>query len=200
MNNVRNKASKHNRDRSADKAVTDDQAANIKLVQKAADRDFEAFGELYSIYLDRIFRYIFYQVKDKMTAEDLTEEVFVKAWRAIDSCKGREETFSSWLYRIAQNHVIDSLRSKKRRQSLETEMVDSIADAAQTIGGDLEWQELLGEITYLPQSQRQVIILKFVEGLDNREAAKILGKSQGAVRILQMRALAALRKELDKEK
>jgi len=74
-----------------------------KLVEKAADGDYAAFGELYSLYLDRIFRYVFYQVKDRMRAEDITEEIFIKAWKAIDSCKGKEQTFPAWLYRIVHN-------------------------------------------------------------------------------------------------
>jgi len=177
------------------------------LVERAADGDFEAFGELYSIHLDRIYRYVFYQVKDNITAEDITEEVFVKAWKAIDSCKGKEQTFSSWLYRIAHNHVIDNLRRLKRRQSIEIETVDieietvdKVSSLELELEGELERQELLGVMACLPQNQRQVIILKFIEGLDNYEIGQVMGKRQGAIRVLQMRGLATLRRELSSEK
>jgi len=135
-----------------------------------------------------------------MTAEDITEEVFVKAWKAIDSCRGKEQTFSSWLYRIAQNQVIDTFRSRRKRLSVEIVTADKGAIPQVEAEGDLEQPELLEMITYLPQNQRQVIILKFIEGLENHEISNIMGKSQGAIRVLQMRALARLRKDLASEK
>ena len=181
---------------SADEVVTDDQLTVIRLVERAAEGDVEAYGELYSIYLNRIYRYVFHQVRDKMIAEDITEEVFVKAWKAIDSCRGREKTFLPWLYRIAQNHVIDNLRRSKKQTSIEMETVGELGSPQLEVEGDLERQELLGVIARLPQNQRQVIILKFIEGLDNPEIASIMGKSQGAIRVLQTRALARLRKYL----
>ena len=168
-----------------------------RLVKKAAGGNFNAFGELYSIYLDPIYRYVFYQVNDRMTAEDITEEVFVKAWKAIGSCKGKEKTFLSWLYRIAHNHLINTLNYMKKYISIEKV---ELIDPKQKIGAEIECQELIEMITYLPKHQKQVIILKFIEGLDNREIGKIMGKNEGAVRVSQMRALATLRQELGNEK
>ena len=196
MVDFRSKNTGQNGSGSADEAVTDDQLTVIRLVEKAAGGDVEAYGELYSIYLARIYRYVFHQVRDKMIAEDVTEEVFVKAWKAIDTCRGREKTFLPWLYRIAQNHVIDNLRKRKKQPSIEMEAVGEVGSPQPEVGEDLERQELLKVIAHLPQNQRQVIILKFIEGLDNPEIASIMGKSQGAVRVLQMRALARLRKYL----
>lgn len=164
------------------------------LVEKAITGNFAAFGELYDIFIDRIYRYVFYQVKDKMTAEDITEEVFLKAWKAIRSCKGREKTFSSWLYRIAHNHMINTLRSMKKFTPLEEV---EIYDPKQEIGAEIEHQELLKTLDCLPEKQKQIIVLKFIEGLDNREIGKIMGKSEGAIRITQMRALSALRLKLE---
>lgn len=171
-------------------------ARSVSLVKRAASGDSEAFGELYSIYFDRIYRYVMYQLRDKMTAEDVTEEAFVKAWKAIGSCKGKEKTFSSWLYRIAHNQVVDNLR--KQRKHLSTEM----GDLAEVGGYEpkeqerLEQQEMLAVISDLPSNQKQVIILRFFEGLANQEVAQIMGKRQGAVRMLQTRALASLRQVL----
>jgi RNA polymerase sigma-70 factor, ECF subfamily len=166
------------------------------LVEKAVSGNFSAFGELYDIYLDRIYRYVFYQVKDKMTAEDITEEVFLKAWKAIKSCKGKEKTFSSWLYRIAHNHMINTLRSMKKFTPLEeVEIIDPKGE----VGAEIENQELLKTLDCLPENQKQIIVLKFIEGLDNREIGKIMGKNEGAVRITQMRALATLRLKLGSE-
>lgn len=200
MRFVRNKVAGENKAEATTKAVIYDQPRILGLVERAIGGDFEAFGELYSIYLDRIYRYIFYLVKDRMTAEDITEEAFFKAWKAIKSCKGKERTFSSWLYRIAHNHVIDYLRSRGKYLSLEMEIIGKVSGPELEVEGALEQQELLGVIDCLPQNQRQVIILKFIEGLDNSEIEQVMGKSQGAIRVLQMRALAALRQELSREK
>jgi RNA polymerase sigma-70 factor (ECF subfamily) len=135
-----------------------------------------------------------------MTAEDVTEEVFLKAWKAIKSCKGKEQTFSSWLYRIAHNQVIDNLRSQRKYLSTEMEPSAEVNGPELEAEGKQERQEMLETISCLPQNQKQVIILKFIEGLDNQEIGKIMGKSQGAIRVLQMRALATLRQILSREK
>jgi RNA polymerase sigma-70 factor (ECF subfamily) len=166
------------------------------LIGQAADGSFEAFGRLYSIYLDRIYRYVYYQVRDKMTAEDITEEVFVKAWKVIRSCRGREDTFSAWLYRIARNHLSDTFRNNGRVTSLDGEKAADVADPCERVETGAEYHELLQKIAGLPEVQRQVIILKFIEGLDNREIGRILGKNEGAVRVAQMRGLESLRNML----
>ena len=181
------------------RSVTGGQSEVVRLIKRAAGGNFEAFGELYNIYLERIYRYVFYQVRDKMTAEDLTEEVFLKAWKSIDTCRGKEQTFSSWLYRIAHNHVIDNLRSQRKYLSADMEALAEVSSPELGEEGKLERQEMLEVISDLPQNQKQVIILKFIEGLGNREIGQIMGKSQGAIRVLQMRALASLRERLSVE-
>ena len=183
----------------AAKSVNNDQSAIIKLVRRAASGEVEAFGRLYSNHVERIYRYVFYQVRDKMTAEDITEEVFIKAWRAIDSCRGKEETFSSWLYRIAHNCTIDVLRRRQKQLAIETGSTVEVSHHQPEIETELKRRELLEAIAYLPQNQRQVITLKFIEELDNQEIGQVMGKNQGAIRILQMRALATLRQRLSGE-
>jgi RNA polymerase sigma-70 factor, ECF subfamily len=176
-------------------------AAEIKaLIGQAAGGNFQAFGSLYGIYMDRIYRYIFYRVNDKMTAEDITEEVFVRAWKAIRSCRGREDTFQAWLYRIARNHLADCLRGTGRVTSLDKDGTIDVADPRGRVESGAEYKELLQAIAVLPEVQRQVVIFKFIEGLDNREIGLVLGKNEGAVRIAQMRALAALRDKLGEER
>lgn len=167
-----------------------------ELIGQAAGGNFKAFGEIYKIYLDRIYRYVFYQINDKMTAEDITEEVFLKAWKAIGTCKGKEKTFSSWLYRIAHNQLMNTLRDNNRITSLENQTPGKFADSKQEINTNIEYQELLKTISDLPKNQKQVIILKFIEGLDNREISKITGMREGAIRVSQMRALATIREKL----
>jgi RNA polymerase sigma-70 factor (ECF subfamily) len=170
------------------------------LIKKAAGGSFKAFGSIYSIYLDRIYRYIYYQVNDRMTAEDITEEVFVKAWKSIRSCKGREDTFQAWLYRIAHNHLANCLRGSGRVTSLEKDGTIDLPDPYQRVESGAEYGELMKAVSSLPEIQRQVIILKFIEGLDIHETGRVLRKKEGAIRIAQMRALAALRDKLGEER
>jgi RNA polymerase sigma factor (sigma-70 family) len=169
------------------------------LVTQAISGDVEAFGELYTNHVTKIYRYVYYNVHDKEHAEDITQEVFLKAWKAIGSCRGKEKTFSSWLYRIAHNLIIDKLRKSQKQPSREAELPEDIRDTSDRMEISLEQRDLLKVIDVLSPNQRQVIVMKFIEEMDNREIAETMGKSTGAIRILQMRALETLRKTLGKE-
>jgi RNA polymerase sigma-70 factor, ECF subfamily len=140
---------------------------------------------------------VYYQVGDKMTAEDITEEVFVKGWKAIQTCRGREETFVAWLYRIAHNQVIDTFRQSNR--NLHRDDIDIADDTSPEYEAEtrMEKQQVLAAVLRLPETQKQVILLKFLEGADNTEIGRIMGKRQGAIRALQMRALAGLKRMLE---
>ncbi len=129
----------------------------------------------------------------------------MKAWRAIRSCKGGRLSFSTWLYRIAHNHTIDYFRTRQPDVSLDrevldnVEILDNVVDPEQEVERHLMHQGVLELVSHLPPDQKQVIILKFIEGLDNREIEQITGKRQGAIRVTQMRALATLRQRLSEE-
>lgn len=196
LGDSRNNFSEGNKDNSAAGSGTDNKPETTRLVKEAVKGSFEAFGQLYRLHVRQIYQYVFYQVGDKMTAEDITADVFLRALERIDSCAGKETTFKAWLYRIAHNRVIDHFRSQRRHLSLETD----IGDLKQEPTKGLERQELLDIIAELPHNQRQVIILKFIASLSNPEIGKIMGKSEGAIRILQMRALTSLRKKLGRER
>ena len=196
MKVVCNKVREEKKSRATAAVSIRDPSEVAQLVDRAAGGNFEAFGQLYGIYLDRIYRYAFHQVQDRMTAEDITEEVFVKAWKAIKSCKGKGQTFSAWIYRIAHNHIINTLRNTQKFASIDMENIAEISSPKLELEMKLEQQELTEMIADLPQNQRQVVVLKFIEGLDNKETGKIMRKSEGAVRILQMRALTALRQKI----
>ena len=199
MDHCRNKGHQENINHPAFKPETSEKSTAEKLVVQAVNGNTDAFGELYSLFVEKIYRYIFYHVKSKTTTEDITGEVFLKAWRAIGSCRGKENTFSSWLYRIAHNQLIDEIRKRQRHPSVELENAENIRDSESSVEEYSKQQELLRVIDCLPPNCKQVIILKFIEGLDNREIANIMGKSEGAIRVLQMRALSTLKKELSKE-
>ena len=170
-----------------------------ELVKNAVCGDVNAYGELYKTCLDRIYRYVFWQVGNAMQAEDITEEVFIKAWKAIGSCRGKEHTFVSWLYRVAHNHIVDTLRKHKSDLPLDDNNTSIIADVEHIAESSLQLQEIQKAISTLPEQQRQVILLKFFNEADNNEIEHIMGKKQGAIRALQMRALISLRQRLSLE-
>ena len=183
----------NNRDQTdIDKRIT-------KLIDRTAKGNTEAFGEIYDILVERIYRYLFYLVGDKMTAEDILQETFVKAWRAIQSSKVKSQTFIPWLYRIAHNQFVDTIRKNRRHLSTMEKVENSYVTRVPDYVVDAEQRDLLKVVDTLPRMQKQVIILKFIEGLSNLEIGQVVGKSQGAVRILQMRALTSMRQQLAAE-
>jgi RNA polymerase sigma-70 factor (ECF subfamily) len=175
-------------------------ANTFLLIKRAAGGDSEAFGKLYDIFLEPIYRYIYHHIGETKTAEDIAQEVFIKAWKAIKSCRGKEKTFKAWLYRIAHNHTVDYFKCHRDESRIDDQNVadklDSPEISLEETEKEYEVNRVLSEMTSLPDSQRQVVVLKFLEGLDNREVSRIMGKSQGAVRVLQVRALAGLRERM----
>ena len=166
-------------------------------VKMAIDGDVDAYGVLYNTFVAPIFRYVFFQVSDRMKAEDITQEVFIKSWKSIRTCRGKEDIFSAWLYRIAYNQIVDTLR--KNKQEISLELTDPVGNTNTESEAEtsLEWQRVLEALKTLPKPQRQLIILKFMEGVENDEIGDIMGKRQGAIRALQMRALDNLRQRLN---
>jgi RNA polymerase sigma-70 factor (ECF subfamily) len=168
------------------------------LVLRAIQRDQEAFGELYDRHVVRVYRHIYYMVGNAAEAEDLTAQTFLRAWEAIERYQVRGAPFVSWLLRIAHNLGVSHLRSKRESSQLH----DGIIDEKER--RDPEWsyqqtaeEELVREaILHLREEQRQVIILRFIEDLDYREVAEIIGKSVAAIRVIQHRALNSLRKQM----
>ena len=182
--------------RTSDTAVPQDLVIT-GLVRKAIKGDVEAYGQLYSMYLDRIYRYVFNKVNNIMLAEDITEEVFIKAWKAIKTCQGKEQTFVPWLYRIAYNHLVDTFRKNHREVSFENLNIADDSNPQKEAEDRLEMQKVLEAVKTLPEMQKKVILLKFRDEIDNVEIGRILGKRQGAVRALQMRALINLREKFN---
>jgi RNA polymerase sigma-70 factor (ECF subfamily) len=170
------------------------------LVKHAVTGAADAFGELYQLYLDSIYRYIYYRTGDTSDAEDLTEQVFLKAWEALPGYKRRGNPFTSWLYRIAHNIVIDHHRRQKTAVSMAlTEEVDLVSEEPTSLEQVIKAEEaaaLAAAIAQLPDEQQQVIVLRFIEGWKHAEVAHIIGKSEGACRIIQHRALTALNRLL----
>lgn len=168
------------------------------LVVKSQKGDREAFAKVYDIYVTPIYRYIFYKVKAH-NVEDLTEILFLKAWENIRKYKKRKNTtFKSWLFRIAHNLVVDHYRLNREHSSLQEWIPDNKkeADPTRLAQDSLNSDRLKLAMSKLKKNYQQVLILKFVNDLSNTEVSNVLKKSEGSVRILQFRALKALKLEL----
>ncbi len=169
------------------------------LVQRSVEGDAVAFGKLYALYLDAIYKYVFYRAGNRVEAEDLTERVFLKAWEAIGGYEDQGGHFSSWLYRIAHNVVIDYYRTRKEEPLFQSQVPPPVGKEPGPEELYLRSEEailLQRAISKLSEEQQQVVILRFVEGLTHAQVSEIVGKSEGACRVIQHRALATLSKLL----
>jgi RNA polymerase sigma-70 factor (ECF subfamily) len=173
------------------------QADERDLIRRARQRDADAFSELYRRHVDRIFRYVLLRVGDEAVAEDLTSDVFVRALEAMDTYEDRGAPLAAWLYRIASARVIDHWRRLQRAEvSLDAAEVDVPIEMSTS---DVVAYKILAEsMRQLTDEQQEVIILKFVEDYSIAEIAQITGRTEGAVKALQHRALASLARMMDK--
>ncbi len=172
------------------------------LVERAQQGDRDAIEELYLIHFDRIYSYLHMSVGNRHDAEDLTTQTFLKMLEKIDKFRWRSAPFSAWLFRIAHNLAMDHFRSRRRWQPQEEvpephgeEEPSAEAAAMQSIGRE----SMMELIDGLSPEQQQVLTLKFVFGFANAGVATILGKTEGAVKSLQHRALASLQKQIARE-
>lgn len=172
-----------------------------QLAERAAKRDRAAFAALYNLYSDKIYKYIYYKSGRTDEAEDLTAQVFLKAWEAIPNYRWEGYPFSTWLYRIAHNRVIDYYRTYRETFPLNT------AWAQQNGGDPLEAADqvftqtrIRAALRHLTPDQQRVITLRFLDGYSTAEVASIMDKDTDAVRALQHRALRALQSWLKDER
>lgn len=170
------------------------------VVQRAQQNDPNAFAELYDEYFDKIYRYIVIKIGDREEAEDMTQQVFLKAHQSISSFKWKGVPFSAWLYRIAHNLIVDYIRkSKKRPDTLpdETLLTDNSGKTPEElVERRMDIEQVMDAARHLTESQREVISLRFAGEMPIAQVAKIMGKSQGAIKALQHSAIVSLRKLL----
>jgi RNA polymerase sigma-70 factor (ECF subfamily) len=168
------------------------------IIERAKRGETQAFGLLYDHYHERIYRFIFLKVSNKEDAEDLTHQVFLSAWQNIKNYKEFGFPFSSWLYKISRNAVIDFYRSKKIETSLEEVQNELSSDEIKTDNIDLKIQieEVMKALKQLKPDYQDIIIMRFVDDLSVKEVAKALDKSEGAIKLMQHRAINNLKKIL----
>jgi RNA polymerase sigma-70 factor (ECF subfamily) len=170
-----------------------------KFVKKAIAGDKNAFAELYNLFLDRIYRFIYYLVEDEFLAEDITQITFVKAWNKIGMFSITKGTFQSYLYTIARNLVIDHQR-KKKEISLELtigENFKSDTNLEQNVLRNESMTKVRQSLSVLDEDDRQIIILRYFEDMSFKEIAAITSKKSGAIRVKVHRLLGILRKKLE---
>jgi len=171
-----------------------------RLIELAKSGNAEAYGQLYDAYIDRVYRFIFFRVSNESTAEDLTSQVFLKAWQNISRYRPRGP-FLAWLYTIARNTVIDHYRTTKRTVPIEeaAPIAAPNNNLDELVEFKSEMTSLQESLQYLTEEQREVVILKFIAEYDTNQIARKMGKTEGAIRALQMRALQTLAKEMKKK-
>jgi len=172
-----------------------------RLVARAQEGDRDALEELYLLHFDRIYSYLHMSVGNRHDAEDLTTQTFVKMLESIGRFRWQSAPFSAWLFRIAHNLAMDHFRANRRWQPEEDvpepepdEVTSAETGALESIGR----RSMLELIEDLSHEQQQVLTLKFVFNFANAEAATILGKTEGAIKSLQHRALVSLQKQLER--
>lgn len=172
-----------------------------ELIARARRGDREAFADLYQRYLPMIYAYMRVRVFDDHDAEDLTEQVFLRAFQTLDRYRGRGWPYSAFLYRVARNLLVDHIR--RSRPAFPVEAADAQPDAAPSADEALieseERRRLQQALDHLPADYQEVIRLRLLLSLSTATAAAWMGRSEGAVRVLLYRAMQALRHELGVE-
>jgi len=168
------------------------------LARRAGSGEAEAFGVLYDRYVDAVYRYVFYRVRNEAEAEDVTSDVFMRALRAIPKYEPRQ-AFLAWLYRIARNAVIDRSRRQAARQQVSFEDALAHPNADQVVNPDAgllagsDASVVRVAMQQLTPLQQEILVLRYVEGYDTKTISKLVGKRDGTIRGIEFRALSALR-------
>ncbi|MDF2379022.1 MAG: sigma-70 family RNA polymerase sigma factor [Candidatus Gracilibacteria bacterium] len=171
-----------------------------KLIRDTQNGNADAFGEVYDIYFQQIYKYVYYKVSEQHV-EDLVSSIFIKTWTNISKYKKSKFPFKAWLFRIAHNAVIDHYRTNKAYYELEDRYADesSQIDPKHLLEKTLTGERIHRALGHLEKKYHEVVVLKFLNGLSNREIANVLGSNEGNVRTLQFRALKKMRVILEDE-
>src|SRR3989338_4238642 len=172
-----------------------------RILQKAQNGDSEAFGLIYEHFSEKIYRFIYFRVSHKEVAEDILSDTFVKSWQKINQIN-TPEALSGWLYQIAKNNIIDYYRIKKDLVPLE-EVEFFLEDAVNPVDSvNLIYQQkrIMQVMDQLNDEKKEVIKNKFFEDLSKDEIAYIMNKTEGAIRVIQHRAIEKLKELINKKK
>jgi RNA polymerase sigma-70 factor (ECF subfamily) len=185
-------------------APRDAELSGVIIAAKSGNAD--AFATLYDEYVGRVYRYVRIRTASDSDSEDLTEQVFLKAWQALPRFEERGRPFIAWLYAIAGNIVADHFRSRAIRAGqhaeLDPNMVDGHpeTDPVEVSERDQRRRQLETAIRRLPPAQQKVVVMRFIEGMSSSDIAEATGQKEGTIRVIQHRALSALKGILGREK
>jgi RNA polymerase sigma-70 factor, ECF subfamily len=170
----------------------------IALVELARGGDAEAFGQLYDHYHPQVYRFLYYRVGSQALAEDLTSDTFFRALRSMSSFRWQGKDFGAWLMTIARNLTTDHYKSGKNRLEVTTEDMsphDSATEGPEaTVMAHLTNETLMAALKKLPVEQQECLVMRFLQGLSIAETAQTMGRSDGAIKQLQLRAVRNLAK------
>ena len=180
---------------------SDPEATRLRaLVDLAKEGDAEAFGQLYDHYVSGVFRFVYYRVGSRQLAEDLTSETFVRGLRAIQRFNWQGKDFGAWLTTIARNLIADHFKSSRSRLEIVSETIPEGKTHApspeQEVLSLISNEMLFEAVSGLPTEQRDCILMRFIQGLSIAQTAAALGRSEGAVKQLQLRAVRSLAKSV----
>ena len=178
-----------------------------RLVERFQAGDVEAYGTIYSRYLDRVFSYMRTMLKDEHDAEDATQQVFTQVMEALPRYQRRRQPFRAWLFVVARNYALRQLREGARVEVMDPAELDRLREALAAANGDtgdepfsLGWitdPDLTLFVERLSLPQRQVLLLRFLGGMKAAQIAKVLGRTPNEIAVLQYRALSFLRERLE---
>lgn len=169
-----------------------------ELVLRSQEGDQDAFGQIYDHMIDQIYKYVFFKTPSMEIAEDLTEDIFFKVWKNVKKYKKQKYPFSSWVFRIAHNEVVDFYRKNKSVIALDEALQDQKREnmPETLVENKLIQKEVQSALQNLPEKQSQAIVLKYINDFSNQEIAYTMNKSETAIRILLSRGLEKLKKML----
>jgi RNA polymerase sigma-70 factor (ECF subfamily) len=181
-----------------------DEATLVSLIQRAQQfADPQAFDGLYLLYADRVYRFLVVRLGNAEAAEEMTAQVFLRLIEKIDryqlAPKDNAAIFTAWLYRLAYNRMVDVLRRQKHHQQVSIQVAEVMPQGqlmSEIVEERIEFEQVMEKLQLLNEPQRQVILLRFVEGFSIAETAQIMDKSEGAIKALQHRSLESLRRYL----
>jgi len=177
-----------------------------ELIKRAKDGEAEAFGLLYDYYLPKIYRFVLLKVSHREEAEDLTHQAFLRAWENVEKYKDEGFPFSSWLYKIARNAIIDHYRSTRHsKEEVTIEDVEELSDNEDLpldmkLDQKIEIFRISTAIKKLKDVEQDIIIMRFVDDLPHEEVARAVGKSVSATKLIQHRAIKKIKELLAKER
>lgn len=194
---TRSLSEQHAVDSSPTAATLDDEPLVVALVDRAKQGDADAFGQLFDRFQPEIVRYLTHRTRDAEVAEDLAQQVFLKAWQAIPRYEHRGAPFRAWLYRMAHNQMVDHFRARRVTVDVDEIELSVEPEAERFVLAQELHAGLQSALERLSEDHRQVLVLRFLMEKSAREISQIMGRKEVTVRGLQMRALQALSREVD---